>query len=251
MSEYSGDRPQVSRDDFRSAAGRFATGVTVVTGRDRDELYGVTVSSFASLSLNPLLVSVSINEASPLLGLVERSGSFAVSLLASDQAHVSRYFSSRSRGLAVGAFPDVATEARVTGAPVVSGSLGHFDCRLDRLLPGGDHRILVGRVVSAGGGDGRPLVYWRGDYRDLPVEADEPGAARDLDQLTDSLAVQLHLLDVSAEEMLDAQLAVEPTLAGLAAANADPEQLEELERLVERGQALHPVSYTHLTLPTN
>jgi flavin reductase (DIM6/NTAB) family NADH-FMN oxidoreductase RutF len=77
---------------FRRAAGRFASGVTVVTTRASQGHYGMTVSSFASLSLNPLLVTVSINRSSPLLGYVRSAEAFAVSVLSSDQEQVAAYF---------------------------------------------------------------------------------------------------------------------------------------------------------------
>jgi flavin reductase (DIM6/NTAB) family NADH-FMN oxidoreductase RutF len=83
---------QDSGHTFRQAAGRFAAGVTVVTTSASEGAYGVTVSSFASLSLNPLLVTVSINRSSPLLRYVRSMRAFGVSVLASDQEEVARYF---------------------------------------------------------------------------------------------------------------------------------------------------------------
>jgi flavin reductase (DIM6/NTAB) family NADH-FMN oxidoreductase RutF len=77
---------------FRQAAGRFASGVTVVTTLASEGAYGVTVSSFASLSLNPLLVTVSINRSSPFLEYVRSAEAFAVSVLASDQQQVAVTF---------------------------------------------------------------------------------------------------------------------------------------------------------------
>ena len=77
--------------EFRQAAGGFASGVTVVTTPALEGAYGITVSSFASLSLNPLLVTVSINRSSPLLNYVRAVETFAVSVLASDQQEVARF----------------------------------------------------------------------------------------------------------------------------------------------------------------
>ena len=94
---------------FRHAAGRFVSGVTVVTTRALEGAYGVTVSSFASLSLNPLLVTVSINRSSSLLGYIRSAGAFAVSVLASDQQQVAEYFAMRGRTPQPGGFPTVQT----------------------------------------------------------------------------------------------------------------------------------------------
>jgi flavin reductase (DIM6/NTAB) family NADH-FMN oxidoreductase RutF len=94
---------------FRQAAGRFASGVTVVTTRASQGHYGVTVSSFASLSLNPLLVAVSINRSSPFLEYVRSAEAFAVSVLASDQQQVAAYFAARGRTPEPAGFATVPT----------------------------------------------------------------------------------------------------------------------------------------------
>ena len=94
-----------SGHSFRHAAGRFVSGVTVVTTRASEGAYGVTVSSFASLSLNPLLVTVSINRSSPLLGYVRPAEAFAVSVLANDQRQVAEYFAARGRTPEPAGFP--------------------------------------------------------------------------------------------------------------------------------------------------
>jgi flavin reductase (DIM6/NTAB) family NADH-FMN oxidoreductase RutF len=223
--------PDLSPDAFRQAAGSFASGVTVVSTRVGDLFYGVTVSSFASLSLNPLLISVSLNENSALLQYVEQSGSFAVSILARGQEDVSAYFSSRQRRPTTGGFETVNFDVHVTGAPVIRGCLSFFDCRLHESLPGGDHRILVGQVVRAGGGDGEPLLYWRGGYRGLHGGDDEPADDNGIQRFADSLSVQMHLLGVGAGEMVEAQHTIEPTVAELAARRATNQGVAELNRI--------------------
>lgn len=227
----------LSRDAFRHAAGHFASGVTVVSTRLDDLFYGVTVSSFASLSLSPLLITVSIGQNSTLLRLVEDSGCFAVSVLARGQEDVSAFFSSRQRRPTVGGFETVECETHVTGAPVVRGCLSFFDCRLHEFLPGGDHRILVGAVVGAGGREGEPLLYWRGGYRAL--DATEAPAAPNggLERFADALSVQLHLLGVGVSEMVETQRTIEPTVAELAARHASSEDLAALDRLAGEGDA--------------
>lgn len=100
--------PDLAR--FKTAAGRFASGVTVMTTRNDDHVYGITCSSFVSLSLNPPLVTVSVNSSSLFLDEVRASGRIAVSVLASGQARISQYFAKHGRGKALGEFPDVATD---------------------------------------------------------------------------------------------------------------------------------------------
>jgi flavin reductase (DIM6/NTAB) family NADH-FMN oxidoreductase RutF len=247
---------------FRQAAGRFASGVTVVTTRASEGAYGVTVSSFASLSLNPLLVTVSINRSSRLLGYVRSAEAFAVSVLASDQRQVAGYFTTSGRSPEPDGFSTVPTTVQQTGAPIIEGCLSWFDCTLEDVLPGGDHEILVGRVATAGGRTGEPLVYWAGEYRALTAADMRPelvdlrpelvdlrpelvegrastGAARKSDQVanaSDGLAVAYHVLDVGAAEMLDAQNSIEPAIAALAAARTPPEEWDRLEQLVDQSE---------------
>jgi flavin reductase (DIM6/NTAB) family NADH-FMN oxidoreductase RutF len=222
---------------FKKAAGHFASGVTVVTTRNGDHLYGITCSSFISLSLNPLLVQVSVNSSSPFLDEVRASGRLAVSVLASGQERISQYFATRGRGKAVGEFPNVATDTVRTGAPVVRDCLSWFDASLHAILPGGDHQILIGEVVAAGGRDGTPLLYWAGRYRKLdPAERmleDDP-----IGLFADAVAVQLHLSALSPQALLEAQHAIEPAAAELAATRRTPEGLAVLRAALAEAQSL-------------
>jgi flavin reductase (DIM6/NTAB) family NADH-FMN oxidoreductase RutF len=230
---------------FRQAAGRFASGVTVVTTRASQGHYGVTVSSFASLSLNPLLVTVSINRSSPFLEYVRSAEAFAVSVLASDQQQVAAYFAARGRTPEPAGFATVPTTSEETGAPVIDGCLSWFDCTVEDLLPGGDHEILVGRVAAAGGRTGEPLVYWAGGYRALTEASSDRLAG-----VSDGLAVAYHLLDVSPDEMLDAQSSVEPALAALAATRTPVEEWDRLEELVDQSELVidQPDEFNQLAL---
>lgn len=155
---------------FRAAARRWSTGVAVVTTRADEEVHAKTVSSFCTLSLDPLLVSVAVTRHSPLVAAVRGSGRFAVSLLAAHQANVARRFAAPGAGRALGGFTAVPMLVQVTGAPVLEGALGWFDCRLHGVLPGGDHAILVGRVAAAEAVEALPadpLLYHDGQYRSL------------------------------------------------------------------------------------
>jgi flavin reductase (DIM6/NTAB) family NADH-FMN oxidoreductase RutF len=232
---------------FRHAAGRFASGVTVVTTKVPEGGYGVTVSSFASLSLNPLLVTVSINRSSPLLGYVRAAQAFAVSVLASDQQQVARYFAAPGRLPEPEGFPNVLTTVHQTGAPIIAGSLSWFDCLLEDVLPGGDHEILVGRVAAAGGGSGEPLVYWAGEYRSLTAEMPH---ADQLANASDGLAVAYHVLEVGPAEMLDAQNSIEPAIAALASVRATAEQWDRLDDLIDQSELVvdQPDDFNQLAL---
>lgn len=229
------EQQQEQLNAFRQAAGKFASGVTVVTTAHENHLYGITATSFVSLSLSPLLVTVSINNNSPILDDIRESGIFAINVLEKQQQHVSAYFASRGRGKSVGSFGEVETHVESTGAPIVTGALSWFDCKVHTMLDGGDHLILVGEVQAAGGGTGEPLLYFSGGYRELdePKTTEEERKIESLQKLTDSMSVQLHMYGITPQQLIDAQQAVEPDAARLAALNASDEEIAVLREMVD------------------
>jgi flavin reductase (DIM6/NTAB) family NADH-FMN oxidoreductase RutF len=158
--------PEVSPDDFRGALGSWASGVTVVTTKLDDLVYGITVSSFASLSVDPLLITVSLADTNHLPGMIKRSKQFAVSILASDQQDISAYFAKSGRDPGHNFEAPVKAKPWHTGSPVIEGAIAHLDCELERSIQGGDHTIAIGRVVGAAYDPAKqPLVYFRRAYR--------------------------------------------------------------------------------------
>ena len=161
---------KVHPDDFKGALGSWAAGVTVVTTRHDDLVYGITVSSFSSLSLDPLLVLVCLQNSNRLPGMILASGRFAVSILADDQRTVSEWFS-RSGREPIPAFEEFGTIEMETGSPIIAGAIAHLDCELEQAVPGGDHTIAIGRVVGAASDATRkPLIYFRRGYRALQMD---------------------------------------------------------------------------------
>lgn len=154
-------------DDFKAALGSWAAGVTVVTTRQDRLVYGITASSFTSLSLDPPLVLVCIANSNKLAMMVQETQHFAVSILASDQKAVSDYFAKSGRD-PVEHFEDFGTIELHTGSPIIDGALAHLDCELDLAIAGGDHTIAVGRVLGASSNaDKQPLLYYRRAYREI------------------------------------------------------------------------------------
>ena len=150
--------------DLRRALGQYATGVTVVTTEVDGAHYGMTANSFTSVSLNPPLVLWAAAKSSPSLSAFEESGVFAVNVLAADQHHLSRQFSTSG--------PDKFDGVRVLpgdGPPLLEGTVAHFVCR--RLpdergrLDAGDHVVFLGEVESYDAPGGEPLVFHSGFYR--------------------------------------------------------------------------------------
>jgi flavin reductase (DIM6/NTAB) family NADH-FMN oxidoreductase RutF len=154
----------IDPDLFRAVLGRFASGVTVVTTRDasgRD--HGLTVSAFASLSLEPPLVLVCIDQSSSVHPVLRDASHFVVNVLASTQEALSRRFSGRD----LDRFDGVGYSRGTTGPAVLEEVLAYLECRVAHRLDQGDHTIFVGEVESADTSTGRPLLYYRGGYATL------------------------------------------------------------------------------------
>ena len=148
---------------FRQAMGHFASGVTVVTTAAGSELYGMTVSSFSSLSLNPPLVLICIDKSVPTHDILKHAGCFVVNILEERQEHISRRFATTANDK----FKGVAWHTGKLGLPVLDNTLAAIECSLRDTLDGGDHTIFIGEVVDAEVREGTPLLYYRRGYREL------------------------------------------------------------------------------------
>ena len=160
--EYrSGHDPRTLRD----ALGCFATGVTVVTCLDRaGEPAGLTVNSFTSVSLDPPLLLVCVAKEAASAKPLSEAANFAINVLQTGQQPASIRFSTRAQDR-FGATPWACGEA---GAPILEDSLGVFECERFAVYDGGDHHILVGRVIKASFDAALdPLLYFSGKYRRL------------------------------------------------------------------------------------
>jgi 3-hydroxy-9,10-secoandrosta-1,3,5(10)-triene-9,17-dione monooxygenase reductase component len=149
-------------DRFRSVMGHFATGVTVVTVATGEGPVGMTANAVCSLSLEPLLLLVCFDNAARTLPAVRETGRFGVNVLGSDQEDLARLFASKRPEREK--FAGVAHSVH-DGIPVIEGVLAWVGCRLERLIPGGDHTIGIGAVEAAEAGQGEPLLWLRGSYR--------------------------------------------------------------------------------------
>jgi flavin reductase (DIM6/NTAB) family NADH-FMN oxidoreductase RutF len=160
---------RVSGEEFREALAHFATGIAILTAPAPDGPHGVTVNAFASLSLEPPLVLVCIERDRYSHTILEASGVYAINILAAEQEHLSRYFSSASRPEGPEAFHGIPYRLGRTRAPLIDGCLAYLECRITARYPGGDHTIFVGEVESAETAPGRrPLLYYNRKYSTLP-----------------------------------------------------------------------------------
>lgn len=154
---------------FRNVMSSFATGVTLVTASWEGTFTALTINSFSSVSLQPLLVLVCVDLTAESHPFIAGSQAFAVNILGDDQEQVSRVFATKDPGkdAALRAQPH---HAGASGSPILDRGLGFFDCRVVQEIHAGDHTIFIGEVIDFGGaGDGDPLLFFRGAYRALAV----------------------------------------------------------------------------------
>lgn len=157
----------ISSEAFRDAMRHFAAGVTIVAVKSGDDVHGLTVSAFASVSPEPPLVSVMIDERHHAYELLEREGAtFAVSILREDQVELSNRFAwvkDEDR------FAEGSWTTAVTGAPILADALAWLDCTIHSRHSAGTHTIYIGEVQASGVADAGapPLVYWNRGYRRL------------------------------------------------------------------------------------
>lgn len=153
----------INEAGFRHAMSQFASGITIVTAEHVGTLYGMTVSSFASVSLRPPLVLVCIEASVKTHDAIIGAKSFGVNILGQGQEEISKRFASRTEDR----FAGLDLRRGELGTPLLTKSLAAIECRLHAQLPGGDHSIFVGEVIDAVVTEGEPLIYFRSSYREL------------------------------------------------------------------------------------
>lgn len=153
--------------ELRAALGMFSTGVTIVTAESGGERIGATVSSFNSVSLDPPLVLFSIGRNAKAFAAWNSVERFAINVLDQSQRDLSSRFGRAQDDKWQGVEP---VQGAASGAALLPGALAWFECETHQIHDGGDHIIIVGRVLALarhGGDDARPLVFFGGSYRNL------------------------------------------------------------------------------------
>jgi flavin reductase (DIM6/NTAB) family NADH-FMN oxidoreductase RutF len=153
-------------DLFRTAMGRFATGVTVLTTMTRDLDHAMTASALTSVSLDPLLLLVCVEREARFHDAVVDAGIWGISVLSSHDRPAADWLATRGRPLH-GQLDRIAHHrGRQTGVALLDGALSTFECRTTAVHPAGDHSIVVGEVVSVTTAPhpGEALLYYRGRY---------------------------------------------------------------------------------------
>jgi flavin reductase (DIM6/NTAB) family NADH-FMN oxidoreductase RutF len=158
-------RVTVDREQFFALMASFASSVTVITSKGTDDVArGLTASAFCSVSLEPRLCLVSVDNRSESSAAINESGTFVVNILASDQEHLSRQFASKMpdkfEGVSYNPGP-------ATGAPIIDGVLAWIECKVYQTVPGGDHTVFIGEIQDGTANEGTPLLYYRSKYHHL------------------------------------------------------------------------------------
>ena len=156
---------EIDQTEFRNACGMFATGITIVTTMGPEgEPVGMTVNSFASVSLDPPLILWSVGKHARSFDLFSAAESYAVHILHTGQEELSNLFASRGEDK----FDKLAWTKGEAGSPILPEYAVCFQCQMESVYPGGDHNILVGRVIAFEDRQHEDaLLFFRGKYRTL------------------------------------------------------------------------------------
>ncbi len=158
----------LSPADFRRVVGNFTTGITVVTvEREPGQVHGMTANSFTSVSLDPLLVLVCIDQNARLLSFLKEQGRFGVSILKESQRAVSEHFAKPLQDPEATKSLGIQFRWTASGIPLLDDALAHLACNVAAQHPAGDHTLFLGEVESMDSNPGEPLLYHRGSYRRL------------------------------------------------------------------------------------
>jgi|SRR5208282_861343 len=154
----------IEKNELRRVMGHFATGVTVITTfRKSGEMHGLTANAFTSVSLVPPLLLICVDKKAESYACFDETRAFTVNILASDQEDLSRKFAV-SGGQK---FDGVSYHIGANGAPILAGSVGYIECKVTAAHDGGDHTIYVGEIEQAETRETKPLLFFRGGYREL------------------------------------------------------------------------------------
>jgi flavin reductase (DIM6/NTAB) family NADH-FMN oxidoreductase RutF len=154
----------VTPEEFRHACGRFATGVTIASVMDDTGTpHGLTVSSFASVSLDPPLVLICLGHEVTSIEIFRAAAHFGISVLAGTQRDISERFARKGYDR----FDGLPWERGRTGVPLLAGVLANMECAVEQRIAAGDHDIFIGRMLHARVAEGDPLIHFASRYRGL------------------------------------------------------------------------------------
>lgn len=146
---------------FRNAMGSFATGVTIITTELEKETYGMTANAFMSVSMNPKLAVISIDNDAQMLQTVKESRQYAVNILSEDQQDLSMHFAGQK---------ETSREIPFTtlqGIPVIDDAVAQISCDVIAEHVEGDHTLFIGKINGIQLKEHKPLIFYKGNYHSL------------------------------------------------------------------------------------
>lgn len=169
---HKNEMPDIS-EQMRKTLRLWASGVVVVCTELKGEKYGMTVSAFASITLDPPVIIVSLNHNTRTLQLIRKSKKFSVSILGEDHLDISKQFSGEKQ-IPEGKdrFHNIATFKSVTGCPIITESIAWLDCEVLQMRNISTHVIVGGKVLRTGHSNYKvkPLLYYDRNYRRISAE---------------------------------------------------------------------------------
>ena len=163
---------KASPDDFRTAMRQLTGGVSIITTGQGRNISGMTVTSVASLSVDPPALIVSVNRAASSWPLLKRYGSFGVNILTSDQLDIAERFTGKDGLKGADRFAGAEWSTRASGVPLLVSALAAIDCEVEEIVERHSHAIIIGRVLDATvSARSAALAYWRGQY--VAIDQDE------------------------------------------------------------------------------
>ncbi len=154
----------IEKNELRRVMGHFATGVTVITSlRASGEMHGLTANAFSSVSLVPPLLLICVDKKAESYPCFEESKVFTVNILSAEQEALSRKFAVSGGNK----FEGVSYRLGANGAPILDGSIAYLECRLSGSMDAGDHTVYLGEIEQAETHEAKPLLFFRGGYREL------------------------------------------------------------------------------------
>lgn len=158
---------QKNTDTFKAVMGNYPTGVTVVTTMNEEGIpLGLTVNSFASVSIDPLLILWSIDKRVSSYDDFIKTDQFAVHILASDQSDICSLFATKGTDR----FANCKWELSDSKLPIIDGAAGVLHCKTYQTIEAGDHTILIGEVVDIQNHNKEPLLYHKRKFGGIPDE---------------------------------------------------------------------------------
>ncbi len=154
-------------EKLRAAMRAWSAGVTIVTAVHEGHKHGMTVNSFTSISLEPAMITISLQQSTRTHELVSKSRAFGLTILSAEQSKISDLFAGKITGIE-DRFADLQMETLVTGSPLIVGGLAWLDCRVIETFNAGMNTLFIAEVLAAREpNDGQPLIYHNRKYWSL------------------------------------------------------------------------------------